>query len=191
MKPTDYIYTATGLVIDPSNVKHSDIRAEDIAYSLARIFRFNGHTDVSVAMHSIQVAYLLELRYGDDDLLYAHAILHDAAEAYLMDVPVPLKKFMNHEWIKATCNTNIAITDHFGVSALYDDEMLRLHQADKDVVSLEMEASNNAMIYPLECTTGLTKGERDALAGGYMAASVEEVEKEFLTHLQHIKTLKF
>lgn len=58
----------------------------DIADSLERIYRWNGHTNVTVAHHSLIVANACpwELRLC--------ALLHDAAEAYVGDLPTPLKK---------------------------------------------------------------------------------------------------
>jgi hypothetical protein len=70
---------------DPNAI---DIR--DIAHGLALKCRFSGHTRefYSVAQHSLMVASLLpkELRLT--------GLLHDASEAYLVDLPRPIKAQM-------------------------------------------------------------------------------------------------
>lgn len=62
---------------------------EDIAEALSRTCRWNGHVPISVAEHSYNVYVECEDRDG------VHALLHDAAEAYLGDIPTPLKRMMS------------------------------------------------------------------------------------------------
>jgi 5'-deoxynucleotidase YfbR-like HD superfamily hydrolase len=65
----------------------AEVDARDIAHALSNICRFSGHVRefYSVAEHCIRVS--LEL---PPDLALA-GLLHDASEAYLVDVPRPLK----------------------------------------------------------------------------------------------------
>lgn len=63
----------------------------DIAHALAMNCRFNGHcTDFySVAEHSIAVAQLMDnLGIGDP----LEGLMHDAAEAFVSDMPAPFKQ---------------------------------------------------------------------------------------------------
>jgi hypothetical protein len=87
----EYITTYTHERIDPMNAKPSQIHVADIAHSLARTCRYNGHVSgfLSVARHSLWVSQRLVVT-GHRDLALA-GLLHDAAEAYLGDVPRPLK----------------------------------------------------------------------------------------------------
>jgi uncharacterized protein len=84
--------TVSGRKIDVSNPNPNDIVIEDIAWALSRMPRFSGHsipyTPYSVAQHCIQVAEDLK-DYGPDIQLYG--LLHDAAEAYINDLPSPVK----------------------------------------------------------------------------------------------------
>jgi len=77
----------SGRMVDLADPKIEDISIEDIATSLSRICRFNGHTNtlLSVACHSINVAANVPPAYR------LEALLHDAAEAYVGDVVRPLK----------------------------------------------------------------------------------------------------
>lgn len=81
------IQTYTGLQFDVSNPKPEMIRIEDIAHALSCIPRFGGHTlrFYSVAQHSVHVSRLVPERYAKE------ALLHDAAEAYLLDMMTPIK----------------------------------------------------------------------------------------------------
>lgn len=81
------ILTFTGKYIDPFNPKIEDIDIEDIANSLSRQCRFGGHLRwfYTVAEHSLRVAKELP------DELKLTGLLHDAAEAYLLDIPRPVK----------------------------------------------------------------------------------------------------
>lgn len=84
--PTEpLIQLASGRLFNPLDAKPDQIHLEDIAHALSLKCRFNGHSMrfYSVARHSILVArHCSDSRWG---------LMHDAAEAYLADVPRPLK----------------------------------------------------------------------------------------------------
>lgn len=97
---TAVINTWSGRRIDLMNPVPEQIHIDDIAWSLARTMRFNGHTTrpYSVAEHCLlgatQCAPANRLAF----------LLHDATEAYLGDVVGPLKntpmfdKYRQLEW---------------------------------------------------------------------------------------------
>lgn len=83
----DRIRTRSGIYIDPFNPKLEEIDIEDIAHSLSMIPRFGGHTfrHYSVAQHSIWVS----THCSPENAL--EGLIHDATEAYLIDIPTPIK----------------------------------------------------------------------------------------------------
>lgn len=84
-----HIRTFTGAYIDPLNPDPAKIQIEDIAHALSMQPRFGGHLPVfySVAQHSLRVSRLVT-----DPAQQLAALMHDAAEAYLIDVPSPVKQ---------------------------------------------------------------------------------------------------
>lgn len=70
----------------------ADICIDDIAHALSHQCRFSGHTRAhySVAEHSVRVSELLE-SWGEPQEVQFWGLLHDASEAYLVDLPQPLK----------------------------------------------------------------------------------------------------
>jgi hypothetical protein len=89
-KRGDWIQTATGRPFWPIDPRPADIDIEDIAHALSMLCRFGGHClrFYSVAEHSV----LLSRHVAPEHKLWA--LLHDASEAYLVDVPRPLKPFL-------------------------------------------------------------------------------------------------
>jgi 5'-deoxynucleotidase YfbR-like HD superfamily hydrolase len=91
-EPGPFIQTLSGRRINPLDAAPEDIDPGDIAGALANLCRFGGHSRgfYSVAQHSLIVCDLLDEQGATADELMA-ALLHDAAEAYLGDLPHPLK----------------------------------------------------------------------------------------------------
>lgn len=83
-----WILTFTGRQFWPLTPKVEDVCIEDIAHALSCICRFNGMVKefYSVAQHSVLASELVHRMYARE------ALLHDATEAYLCDVPRPLKE---------------------------------------------------------------------------------------------------
>jgi len=83
----DWMQTFSGRQFWPLDPRPEEIFIEDIAHALSMACRYAGHCKrfYSVAEHSVLVSWHLprELRLW--------GLLHDASEAYLVDVPRPLK----------------------------------------------------------------------------------------------------
>lgn len=94
MNNKEWIQTYTGRKFYPLRPRTEDICIEDIAHALAMKCRFSGHCKrfYSVAEHSTLVSRLvakkLSIDFGD---AVRWGLLHDAGEAYLPDVPSPIK----------------------------------------------------------------------------------------------------
>lgn len=89
-------------VIDP---KVEDIDLYDISHALSMLCRFGGHSEAfySVAEHSVLVSMLVSKENA------LAALLHDASEAYLVDIPSPVKSFLdNYQFIEAKIMIQIA-----------------------------------------------------------------------------------
>jgi len=136
MQPSPFIETATGRRFQPLDPVLADIRILDIAHSLAQQCRFNGHTRVhySVAEHSVRVANLLE-RWGEPREVVLWGLLHDASEAYLTDVPSPLKKHLTFAaYMRAEERLMHAICIRFNLPV---DQPLVIRQADEMLLATE------------------------------------------------------
>jgi hypothetical protein len=85
----DWIQTYTGRQFWPLDPRPDEIFIEDIAHSLSNQCRYSGHCEsfYSVAQHSVLVSWAVPQEYA------MWGLLHDAAEAYLVDLPRPLKRF--------------------------------------------------------------------------------------------------
>lgn len=90
MKP--FIETFTGYTFAPLAPVARKIRIKDAAHALANQGRFSGHTRFrySVGEHSVRVSELVE-EWGHSRMDALWGLLHDLSEAYLVDLPTPLK----------------------------------------------------------------------------------------------------
>ena len=93
--------------------REGDIILEDIALSLSHTCRFGGHSIrfYSVAEHSVIVSTILGSQGADRTTVLA-GLLHDAEEAYLPDIPSPIKSLMP-EALKMYETLNLAIVKKF------------------------------------------------------------------------------
>jgi hypothetical protein len=90
--PGPYLQTVSGRWVNPFEPDPEQLDITDITRALANTCRFGGHcrSFYSVAQHSVIVSELVEQRGGDAEDAFA-ALMHDASEAYLGDMPHPLK----------------------------------------------------------------------------------------------------
>lgn len=107
---TNWVMTHSGRKFFLDDPDPSDIYLIDIARSLSQIRHFNVHlaVSVSVAEHSVALASIVPAH------LRVTAMLHDAAEAYIGNIPRPLKDMI--PGIKGVENRIlIAVGERFGV----------------------------------------------------------------------------
>jgi len=86
--PKDAILTSHGKLFWVTDPRPGDVHLNDIARSLGAINRFIGHGrwNISVATHSSLLFRLIP------DHLKEQGLFHDATEAYMTDIPKPLKE---------------------------------------------------------------------------------------------------
>jgi hypothetical protein len=118
-RPGDFYGTFTGLSFWPMDPKPEEIAIEDIALALANKPRFQGMTRrfYSVAEHSLRVAAVANALAFERHLpralpVGAYALLHDANEAYLPDIPRPVKVFIPG-WLAIEARVQAAIHERF------------------------------------------------------------------------------
>ena len=80
-------------LVDILHLQPEQISIHGIAHALSRLCRFGGNLDehYSVAQHSVLVSQLLE---KIDPPAALWGLMHDAAEAYLVDLPSPIKRIL-------------------------------------------------------------------------------------------------
>jgi len=125
-----WIQTYTGEQFWPLDPKPEHIRIEDIAHALSMLCRYNGHCleFYSVAQHCV----LMSHEVAPEHALWA--LLHDAAEAYLGDMPRPLKH--QDEMVQfrlAEVGIMRAVREKFGL----DHEPEEIHEADNRMIATE------------------------------------------------------
>lgn len=111
--------TYTGRQFWPLEPRAEDVAIEDIAHALSMLCRYNGHCRYfySVAEHSYLVWLVVSRTAPGDYRHQLRALLHDAAEAYLADVPRPVKPFLRN-YQKAEKRINRAIAQAFNLPSL-------------------------------------------------------------------------
>jgi uncharacterized protein len=85
-----WLMTHSGKHVHPLDPRPDEIDADDIAHALSHLCRFAGHCRRfhSVAFHSVLVSEMVGTFHPR---LALAALYHDAAEAYIADIPRPVK----------------------------------------------------------------------------------------------------
>jgi uncharacterized protein len=137
--PGPYLQTVSGRWVNPFDPDPAQLDAGDIARALANQCRFGGHSRVfySVAQHSVIVSRLVEDRGGDVEDVFA-ALMHDATEAYLGDMPHPLKHRspLGAAFREAEDHLEQALRDRFAIKP----DVPGLKQADRALLATERRA---------------------------------------------------
>lgn len=127
------LMTASGLDFYPMAPSPLDVDIEDIAHALANTCRYGGHARsfYSVAQHSVLVSRALPPN------LRRWGLLHDAAEAYVGDIPRPLKRHLQgYAEIEATVMGCIAIALNLRPLVMPDE----VKQVDNAIIADEAKA---------------------------------------------------
>lgn len=112
----DILKTQTGREINLHDPDPAAIHIVDIAHGLSNVCRFAGQTRsfYSVAAHSLNAVAFLEAR-GASTRQKLYALLHDASEAYIADMPSPVKN-LSSGYRELEARLQGAIYERFGLS---------------------------------------------------------------------------
>lgn len=127
-----WLQTFTGRAFYPLSPDPADVSIDDIAHSLSMQCRFTGHVRAfySVAEHSVRVSRVVPPR----DALWG--LLHDASEAYLVDLCRPLKRHteLGAHYREIEAKVMAAICLRFGLGPVEPESV---KQADRTLLVTE------------------------------------------------------
>jgi 5'-deoxynucleotidase YfbR-like HD superfamily hydrolase len=168
--PKGCIRTNSGLYINVFNPTPEMICIEDIAHAEAAMPRFAGHLDkrYSVAQHSLMAAQLASPKNRKA------ALLHDATEAYMLDMPTPIKNQLP-EYKAAEDNLMLVIAEKFGFEFPFDPE---IKQIDKYLVNLEWEKLVRNPDKDFKCLTAI-QAKKEFLRVYHEIIAAEQSGKAF------------
>ena len=167
-----YITTYTGNHFDPINPDPELINIVDIAHALPMICRGNGQVSTfwSVGEHCILCAKEAAAR-GYSNRVIEGALLHDASECYMSDVPRPLKQFMTVYKEQENHLLDVLYTKFLGTPLSEEEE------------KLIKEIDNALLWYDLKYLLDEELEERQPklhVEPDYTVRAFSEVEKEYL-----------
>lgn len=129
----DWMSTYSGGRFWPLDPRADEIDIHDIAHALSMACRYAGHVQrfYSVAEHCV----LLCDSFAGRPALQRWALLHDASEAYLVDVPRPLKRHLAG-YADAEARVMAAVCGRYG---LPPDMPAPVVEADNRILNDERE----------------------------------------------------
>ena len=176
---SNYITTYTRRHFDPVNPEPADMDIKDIAHALSMICRGNGHVSSfwSVGEHCILCAKEAAAK-GYANRLVLAALLHDASECYMSDVPRPLKQNMKQYKEQENHLLDVLYTKFLGTPLSEEEE------------KLIKEIDNALLWYDLKYLLDEELEERQPklhVEPDYTVRAFSEAEKEYLEIFKRYK----
>ena len=136
----DTITTFTGEDFAPRCPNPDKLHLRDIAHALSLLTRANGHFAqfYSVGQHSLNCAREAAAR-GLSPLVQLGALLHDASEAYLCDIPRPLKRAME-DYHRDEARLQRCVEEKYLPGILTYDDRKAIRTIDDDMMIWEFHA---------------------------------------------------
>lgn len=134
--PGTTLETHSGLYYDYADPRVDQVTVADIAFALSMQPRFGGHARYfySIAEHAVLV-YDLVKGIADPVLAFA-ALHHDSHEAYLGDIPTPLKRALGEVVAEMADDADAAIAAVIGIDAsLFHHAIVKA--ADEEALHIE------------------------------------------------------
>lgn len=178
-----FIQVYSGGKFWPLDPKQEEVDIDDIAHALSLQCRFSGHTEFhySVAQHSIYVSLFCNPEHALEGLL------HDASEAYLVDVPRPVKsEFPNYLEIEK--NIMRVISEKYKLKyPLPEDVVL----ADNQMLWVEKEkVMKPTLDWYQDTPVELTDEQKLLIISEMKPQEVEEYFKSLFSFLYNIRNQK-
>lgn len=135
-----YINTHSGKRVDIENPEPESIDIEDIAHALSFICRGCGNTNFffPVARHCVYCAKEARAR-GLSDAVVLLCLLHDASEAYMMDIPKPIKENLLPEYVIYENRLLSCIYRKFLGRLPTDEEARQLEAVDRTLLNYDLK----------------------------------------------------
>lgn len=132
-----WIETYTGKKFYPFDPRVEDIVVEDMIHAVCHLCRFGGHSRqfYSVGQHLLLVHQYLKDR-DEAPLVRLYGLTHDFAEAYLADLPGPIKRMMA-EYQELERRLSLMIWESFRVGPLDEKIVSTVKEADKLILRHE------------------------------------------------------
>jgi hypothetical protein len=136
----DWMLTQTRRQVWPLALKHADVNVMDIAMSLGKQCRYNGHVDkfYTVAEHSVQISKALE-RDGFDHMTQFVGLHHDDSECWMGDQIKPLKNALEQLGVSLKpfeLAIEKTVSERFGMPWPWPEI---IHEYDRKIVRDEKE----------------------------------------------------
>lgn len=152
MRPTadTYISTYTGVKFNFLDPDVEDINLTDIAHSLAMQCRYNGHCEefYSVAEHCVHIAGWILDKTKNKRLAF-EGLMHDASEAYVCDVPRPIKPFLDPNYQTLETGVERAIARKWNLTLPWNEFV---KEADSRICRDEYAALFESRLGPCDWT---------------------------------------
>lgn len=174
-----YITTYTGKKVNPLEPNMEDFDVRDYAHALSYTCRGNGHVKcfLSVGQHCVWCAKEAAAR-GCSKRVVLACLLHDASEAYMSDVPRPLKEVLP-AYVEAEEKLIDMVYTKFLGGPLTEEEQKLVKEVDDDLLYFDLRE--------LLGFTDLGEEPKINITLDYTVRPFEEVEQEYIKLYEEYK----